>query len=169
VEAVRSVIAGHPGEKGLIHAQNYVIAQALMAGVGSDRLITHGPKDRALVLARFKASADPLVLVSPSMTTGVDLPYEACRFQVVAKLPFPDRGDPQVRRRLEVGPDGTPGGAPGERWYAWATACGLIQACGRGVRAEDDYCATYILDSNLGWFRRAYHNLFPRWFTEAWV
>jgi Rad3-related DNA helicase len=45
----------------------------------------------------------------------------------------------------------------------------LIQAYGRGMRAEDDFCATYILDGNVNMLfnNPLYKALVPRSFKEA--
>ena len=87
----------------------------------------------------MKIVRDPRVLVSPSMSEGVDLPYEKCQFQVIYKIPFPYLGDPQINQRKQQDPS----------WYAYKTIMTLLQAYGRGMRAEDDYCETYILDGNF--------------------
>ena len=34
-------------------------------------------------------------------------------------------------------------------WYGNQMLKTLVQACGRGVRSEDDYCETYILDGSI--------------------
>jgi Rad3-related DNA helicase len=34
-------------------------------------------------------------------------------------------------------------------WYGNQMLKVLVQACGRGVRSEDDYCETYILDGSI--------------------
>jgi Rad3-related DNA helicase len=36
-----------------------------------------------------------------------------------------------------------------KNWYANAMLKTLVQACGRGVRSEDDECETYILDGGI--------------------
>ena len=47
----------------------------------------------------------------------------------------------------------------------------LLQAYGRGMRAEDDYCETYILDGNIKMLfnNRLYKSLVPEFFKEAIV
>ena len=119
----------------------------------------HNPKNREQVLNRFEHSKDPRVLVSPSMSEGVDLPYEKCQFQVIYKIPFPYLGDPQINQRKQQDPS----------WYSYKTIMTLLQAYGRGMRAEDDYCETYILDGNFRMLLRnpLYRNLVPSFFKEA--
>ena len=115
--------------------------------------------NREAVLKHFEEDKNPLVLVSPSMSEGVDLPYDKCRFQIIYKIPFPYLGDKQVFMRQKRD----------KRWYAYKTVMTLMQAYGRGMRAEDDYCATYILDSDIRLLFRSpmYRSLVPEFFKEA--
>jgi Rad3-related DNA helicase len=93
------------------------------------------------------------------MSEGVDLPYDKCRFQVIYKIPFPYLGDKQVNRRQRMD----------QRWYAYKTIMTLMQAYGRGMRAHDDSCYTYILDGNIEMIFRSplYRSLLPEFFKEA--
>ena len=165
LEKINGILAAHPG-RGLVHTSNYQIAEYL-AKYARDRhrLITHTTATRGRALQQLRASPGA-VLVSPSVTTGVDLPYDLCEFQVIAKIPFPDLGDPQTKKRMKLGPDGKPRKAA-QSWYNWTTACRIVQAYGRGMRAPDDNCVTYLLDGNWGWFRPAVKHMLPEWFTEA--
>ena len=110
-------------------------------------------------LQQFEKTDKPMVLISPSMSEGVDLPYEKCQFQIIYKIPFPYLGDKQVNSRKKHDP----------KWYAYKTIMTLIQAYGRGMRAEDDFCATYILDRNIKMLfnNPLYKALIPRSFKEA--
>lgn len=168
VEAVDDILASHEGQRGLIHTASYKVAKYILDhSKHSGRLWTHDAKSRISALEAFKGDAEG-VLVSPSMTTGVDLPYDLCRFQIIAKLSFPDLGDPQVKKRMKLGPDGNPN-PKGQSWYNWTTTCTLVQTYGRGMRAIDDSCETYLLDGNWGWFKHAVREMLPTWFREAIV
>ena len=103
------------------------------------RLIAHNTKNRSEVLNEFRESDDALVLVSPSMDEGVDLPGDECRFQIIYKIPYPDLGSKQVKSRMMI--DG--------EWYDYKTSLRLVQTHGRGMRYEDDYCTTYFIDNRL--------------------
>lgn len=167
VNAVDRILEAHSTEKGLIHTTNYNIAALLTTTCrNKQRLVTHDTKGRGTALDAFKQSNVPLVLVSPSMQTGVDLPYDLCRFIIVAKLPFPNKGDEQVKRRMSLGPDGLPN-KRGQSWYMWQTACTLVQSVGRGMRAPDDACVSYIVDGHFRWFKQAVRGMLPSWFTEV--
>jgi len=161
-KTVKGILDKHPDEKILVHTVSYKVRDYLINKLGSDRLITHAVKDRAQKLQTFKSSPKPLVLLSPSMDRGVDLPDEECRVVVICKMPYPDLGDPQVNKRVHAGKDG-------DNWYAHKTVSTVVQMSGRGVRSEKDFAATYILDRQ---FRRIYddhRSMFPVWFKEAVV
>lgn len=158
---LEEILAKHAGDKGLIHTHNYQCQNYLMSHLNSNRLMSHNSKNREQVLQHFESTVSPAVLVSPSMSEGVDLPYDKCRFQVIYKIPFPYLGDRQVdlRRKTDM------------RWYAYKTVMTLMQAYGRGMRAEDDECYTYILDSNINMLLDSplYRSLLPEFFKEAIV
>ncbi|MFU2192766.1 helicase C-terminal domain-containing protein [Methanobacterium sp. MZD130B] len=156
---LEKILEHHQNEKGLIHTHNYKCQRYIMKHLKNPRLMGHNPKNREQILNRFEHSQEKRVLVSPSMSEGVDLPYEKCQFQVIYKIPFPYLGDPQVNQRKQLDPP----------WYAYKTIMTLLQAYGRGMRAEDDYCETYILDGNFRMLlrNRLYRNLVPNFFKEA--
>ena len=83
-------------------------------------------------------SKEATVLLSPSMTEGVDLKEDLSRFQIICKVPFPYLGDKLVRKKMN-------------KWYWWydlQTAKTIIQSVGRSIRSESDSAVTYILDSS---------------------
>ena len=58
-----------------------------------------------------------------------------------------------------------------QRCYAYKTAMTLVQTYGRGMRADDDSCVTYILDSDIEMLLKSplYKSLIPEFFKEAIV
>lgn len=159
IPVLEKIINYHRYEKGLIHTHNYNCQKYILNKIKNNRLIGHNSSNREYQLRRFEESQENLVLVSPSMGEGVDLPYEKCQFQVIYKIPFPFLGDRQVNQRRKKDP----------KWYAYKTVMTLLQAYGRGMRAEDDYCETYILDGNFRMLLHnpLYRNLVPEFFKEA--
>jgi ATP-dependent DNA helicase DinG len=80
--------------KGVIHTHSYYINQRIsryLTGKFGSRIVTHGqdPLDREKAILRHCASRGASVLVSPSVTEGVDLQGELARFQIVCKVPYP--------------------------------------------------------------------------------
>ena len=159
-KAVQAILEKHPDEKILIHTVSYKIRDFLVKNVKTNRFITHTGADRVEQLDTFKKSDRPLVLLSPSMDRGVDLPEEECRVVVICKMPYPYLGDPQINKRIHASKDGN-------NWYAHKTVSAVIQMAGRGVRSEKDYAATYILDEQFGRLYREHGTMFPKWFKEA--
>jgi Rad3-related DNA helicase len=151
----------HPEEKGLVHAHSYAIAERLREhlenfGVGA-RVRGHDSDNRDAALSGWTRSSGADVFVSVKMEEALDLNGDLCRWQVLCKAPYPNTRDSRVARRLEDGQWG---------WYYRTALRTVIQACGRVVRAPDDYGATYLADTSLlDLFERARHDM-PDWFAE---
>ena len=139
IELINEILERHENEKGIIHTVSAKCMDFIMDNIKSDRLMAHDTRNRAEQLERFKSSADPLVLVSPSMDEGVDVPGDLCRFQIIYKIPYPDLGDKQIYSRMELD----------SHWYDYKTSLRLVQTHGRGMRYDDDYCTTYFIDNRF--------------------
>ena len=155
------LMAEHPDEKGLIHAHSYDIAERLTERLGefgvAARVRRHDKRNRDDELEAWKASPDPEVFVSVKMEEALDLKGDLCRWQVVCKAPYRNTNDSRVARRLEDGQ---------WAWYHRTALRTVIQACGRVVRAPDDYGATYLADASLlDLFERAAADT-PGWFRD---
>lgn len=159
IPVLRDILNRHKDEKGLVHTNSYKCQQYITDHIKDQRILSHTPKNREETLDEFEKSKNPYVLVSPSMSEGVDLPYEKCEFQVIYKVPYPYLGDKQINERKNMDPE----------WYAYKTVMTLLQAYGRGMRAENDHCDTYILDKNIQTLLRnkMYRKLVPKFFREA--
>lgn len=158
---IERIIDHHAGQNGIIHTVSYTMAKAIRDRLDSrfsDRVRIHeGGVSRAQAIADFRR--DGGVILSPSMTTGIDLPYDGCRWQILVKIPFADKSDPVLKRQLEVD--------LGKKLYTADTAVTMAQAYGRIMRAADDWGTTYLLDSNYQWFKGAAGRALPEWFREA--
>ncbi|MDE0090309.1 MAG: ATP-dependent DNA helicase [Thaumarchaeota archaeon] len=77
------------------------------------------------------------VLLSSSLWEGVDLKDDMSRFQIIAKVPYPNYSEERTRAKMRKFP----------RWYASRTLTKLLQGLGRSVRSEQDWARTYILDA----------------------
>jgi Rad3-related DNA helicase len=107
IPILQEILKKHEGDKGLIHTHSYKCQQYITNNLYNSRLVSHTSKNREQVLNFFEKDENPLVLVSPSMSEGVDLPYDKCRFQVIYKVPFPYLGDKQVNMRMKGIKNGT--------------------------------------------------------------
>ena len=161
VAEIADLFESHPCDKGVIHAHSYRIASYIARNLPprlASRLIAHySPTGREAALERHLLSSEPTVLLTPSMTEGIDLVDDLARWQVICKIPYPYLGDPQVARRKEIDP----------AWYAWRTCLTIVQAYGRSVRGPDDFAVTYVMDGDFELFVRRQERRLPEWFLAA--
>jgi Rad3-related DNA helicase len=164
-DAIIRDLRANSSHRVLVHTVSYALADHLyqqIAGVVDRPVVTyHGAAERESAL-QFYLRSDNAVLLAPSMGRGVDLPDDACRVQMICKVPYPYVKDRQVNKRLYS--------QGGRLWYAVQTVRELVQMCGRAIRSENDWAVTYIYDSDFNtnlWARN--RNLFPDWFREAIV
>lgn len=137
---VKQILEEHKGDKGIIHTHTQYIADYIRENVKSDRLLCREPgvKNEEL-LDLHKDSDKATVLVSPSMSYGVDLKGDLARFQILLKAPWLPTKDVRVEKMMNLD----------KNWYGNKMLCTLVQACGRGVRSKNDECITYILDGSI--------------------
>lgn len=144
--------------KGIVHTTSFERAKYLQTySRFSSRLLLNESGTTRDCVTQFKASKSPLVLVSPSITTGYDFPYEDCEFQVIGKIPFPDLRGKANKVKAQRN----------KEWAGYMAAQVMVQASGRGMRAADDQCETFIVDGNFGWWYRAHKKFTPKWWQEA--
>ena len=149
--------------KVLVHTVSYDLTAYLSSALERPVFSYCDSRGRSRAINDYMAS-DGGVLLAPSLDRGIDLPGDLCRCVVVCKVPYPSLGDKQVAARLY----GT--GASGRLWYQVETIRSLVQMTGRGMRSEDDYCESYILDSQFvtNVYRRN-RALIPSWWREALI
>jgi ATP-dependent DNA helicase DinG len=161
-DALSQVISNHPENRILVHTVSYDLNRFLVdrLSTSTSRLVTYSTsaeKQRAIDRYLYTETS---VLLAPSLDRGIDLPQDDCRVIVVCKIPFPNLGDKQVSAKLHS--------SGGRLWYTVKTVRSLVQMTGRGMRSEDDFCSSYILDASFitNIWRRNRH-LLPIWWKEA--
>lgn len=106
----------------------------------------------------FEHSKDPTsVLLSSSLWEGVDLKDELSRFQIIAKVPYPNYTEKRIKAKMDKFP----------LWYTSQTLTKILQGFGRSIRSEKDWAKTYVLDKAINnvFFKaqsmipRAYHDV----------
>jgi Rad3-related DNA helicase len=165
-EALLKVASLHPNDKILVHTVSYALNKTLETCLNNSqhylRTVSYhsaGEKQKAIDRYLYTPSS---ILLAPSLDRGIDLPGDDCRVIVIAKIPFPSLGDKQISTRLYS--------KGGQNWYSVKTIRSLIQMSGRGMRSAEDYCETYILDSNfIDMVWRKNKHLLPGWWKEALV
>jgi ATP-dependent DNA helicase DinG len=159
VTAVKAILEDHKGEKGIIHASTYKIANYLNDNIGDKRLLIHTSENRDEILEKHKRSKQPTVIISPSMTEGIDLKDDLSRFQILVKVPFPYFGSPLVKKKA----------SKYDWWYGYATAKTVVQSVGRSVRNDKDVAITYIMDGSWDWFYSKNERFFSEDFKQCLI
>ncbi|HZD33730.1 MAG TPA: ATP-dependent DNA helicase [Nitrososphaeraceae archaeon] len=159
--AVDNIMAIHNKHKGIIHTTSYEQLNFIKDNISKDnarRLIVTDPEiQRDEVVQEHFYAKKPTVLISPSLHTGLDLKEDLSRFQIITKVPYPNKSDRWINAKRNKVPE----------WYYWQTALKLVQAYGRSVRSKDDWAKTYILDSAFQYFLRKNKEILPSWFIKA--
>lgn len=160
IRDVDGIMKKHEKEKGLIYTHTYKICNEICDGVGvvnRMRLRSHESFNRDIVLVQFIEDRENSVLISPSISEGVDLKDDLARFIIITKIPYAFLGDAQIKARMERD----------REWYVWKTALKLVQIMGRGIRHEKDYCSIYVLDSDIENFINNNRKLFPDYIIKS--
>lgn len=145
-------------KRGIIHTVSYKRRDQLLDITRNRlRMMTHNRHNTREVVEEFKKSKPGTVLVSPSMTTGWDFPYEECEFQIILKIGFPDTRSKVMKARC----------SSDKELSGYMAMVDLVQTVGRGMRAEDDMCETIILDDSITWFLDRYKKFAPKWFLQS--
>jgi ATP-dependent DNA helicase DinG len=159
--AIDNLMTIHRKHKGIIHTTSYEQLNFIMENISkcnARRLIVTDPEiQRDEVIQEHTCTKKPTVLISPSLHTGIDLKEDLSRFQIITKVPYPNKSDRWINAKR--GKDA--------EWYYWQTGLKLVQAYGRSIRSKDDWARTYILDSAFQYFLRKNSSILPDWFLKA--
>ena len=79
----------------------------------------------------------------PTLQTGLDLNGDLSRFQIITKVPYPNKSD------------------------YWQTSLKLAQAYGRSIRSKEDWANICILDSAFNYFLKRNAGILSDWFLQA--
>ena len=159
----------HKNDNGIIHTGSFAIAKWLIKELNNmvpHRIMHHAPdeegnaENRDLIISEFTEKSDlPMLLISPSITEGLDLYDERARFSITMKVPFPNISDAWVKRRMNIS----------NEWYKRQALIQIIQSTGRIVRNKDDWGVNYIIDESFINLYRTMNEFFPEWWKESLV
>lgn len=170
ISRIDEIISRRLDRRGVIHSVSYDRRDLILARSRYARhMLTHSPGSEAAMeqLRRFRNTPPPVILLSPSITTGVDLPFEACEYQIICKVPFPDTRSKIVQARVgRLAPRGSPERAAGREFEIYSTVQTLVQETGRGMRAATDQCENFVIDSQIDWIERWHKKLIPLWWRR---
>jgi ATP-dependent DNA helicase DinG len=147
----------HSNSKGIIHTHTLAITEKLKKHLKGGRFLfrDNNSTNDEILLEHFE-SPEPTILVSPSLTFGIDLKDELGRFCIVFKLPYPPLFNKRIKRLFDQD----------KVWYINSMLNGLVQMCGRCTRSEKDFSDTYILDGNIKHILFKNKGRLPKYFVE---
>lgn len=146
-EMIYYIMNKYSDKRGIIQTGSYENAQEIYNSAPpqlKSRLQLYGSSSEKNWSIEMHKAIDNSVLIGPTLTEGVDLPDDLCRFIIIAKVPYPNLKDKLVKAKMKLFP----------KWYDSETANSIIQGIGRGNRNPSDWCVTYILD---GCFNNLYN------------
>jgi Rad3-related DNA helicase len=133
----------HKDEKGIVQTGSFAFSNYLFENAPKElrrrMLIYNDSKIKGDLIYEYKNSKNK-ILIGPSLTTGISLDGDLCRYLIVMKVPYPNLGDKLVKAKMEKS----------QLWYTNSTIVTLQQGFGRGVRFNGDYCISYVLDGCFG-------------------
>ena len=110
-------------------------------------LLVHGEESRDALLARFRDSGQAILLGTASFWEGVDVPGNALRGLVIAKLPFRVPTEPVTAAQCEA--IVARGGDPFAEYMLPHASLRLKQGFGRLIRTSTDRGVVVIADSRI--------------------
>lgn len=146
VTDIGNIIKNHSSmnESGIILVPSYKMIDDIKLGLRRLKLpvkIFIHTKDNKLtdVIDAFKDYQKPAVLLSPAIFEGIDFSDDTSRYQIIIKAPYPSLGDKRMKLIANKYQD----------VYRTITMMKIVQGIGRSVRNAEDWCMTYILDTNI--------------------
>lgn len=140
IEDIEAIARHYEDNRGIIHTHTHLIAKEILDLAEDDvvaRMLYQEDfgNDRGALVEEFKRRPNAII-VAPRMYEGLDCPDDVARWQVLCKMPYPDMGNPQQRKRIEQM----------ALYFPHYTTTRIVQAWGRIVRHANDWGHTFILD-----------------------
>lgn len=155
---VNQIIEDRLDRKGLIHGRSYDRCREIMErSLWREFMISHSSsRDKQEAVTKYLSSDSPAILVSPSVEEGHDFKGDACRYQILLKVPYTDTRSPVMKERVKQN----------KKYGYFKAAEKILQQYGRSNRSERDWSETFILDDHWEYFQRVV--TFPDYFKKAW-
>jgi ATP-dependent DNA helicase DinG len=148
VDAVRPVLEASGGRAFLLFASHRALREtAELLRDGPWPLFVQGEAPRSVLLERFRASGNGVLLGAASFREGVDVAGDALSVVVIDKLPFASPDDPVFEARLDAIRRG--GGNPFRDEQLPQAVIALKQGVGRLIRTETDRGVFVLCDPRL--------------------
>lgn len=168
VVKIKEITDQHHDESGIIHTSSFKMSEWLveeLSTIVKHDILHHNPslkgvtRDQVIDEYMRVAKTTPTILVSPSITEGLDLVEDLARWSVIMKLNYPNMQDAWIKRRMELS----------KEWYNRLTMLSVIQAAGRIVRSKDDWGVTYVTDSSFNYLYYQMYKQIPEWWHEGLI
>ncbi len=163
LKQIEAILRLRSNQKGIIvltsYSQMEYILENISQGVRS-RLVPIERNQDKFEIIREHRDMENSVLISPGLESGVNLPDEDSRFQIIVKAPYyPTVDDKRMKKIYES--------ESNHRRYYLKSAFRLLQMAGRSIRHVDDHAMTYVLDSKAERMVHYQRNDLPKWFLDA--
>lgn len=157
VNKIKQICDFHKDAKGVIHTHTMEITEYIKTRLHGERfLFRELASKNEDILKEHSSSSKPTVLVSPSLSFGIDLKDELARFQIIVKLPYLPLSSKRVKKLFELD----------KNWYIDKMLNAMVQATGRATRSKNDYSVTYILDGNIVDVIKTHKHRLPKYFID---
>jgi len=157
IEKIQKISSIFNDVKGLIHAPSYDAARQIVNALGHGRFVTHESEDFQTRLETFFEAEGNQVFISPVCQQGVDFKQDRSRFQILLRVPYGSTSDEFINYKVK---NDFP-------WYNYQALIVFGQQLGRVNRSEDDYGATFLLDSRFNKFISRNQKVLPDWVQKA--
>jgi ATP-dependent DNA helicase DinG len=164
IKTIDRILDEHSGERGLILTSSVPRCQKILRYLSPKntrriRICHSTNKDGKTQDEIISDHAnDPTgVLLSSSLWEGVDLKDDLSRFQIIAKIPYPNYKEKRIKAKMDKFPS----------WYTSQTLTKLLQGFGRSVRSEDDWATTYVLDGAVSHVLFKAQNMIPKAYYDV--
>jgi len=98
------------------------------------------------------------IIISSSLSEGVDLKYDVARVQILVKMPIPDTRKDAYTRWMK---------SKDSKIYNYYIAQKMVQISGRICRTHDDVGVTIVLDRRGITHLKKYKDLYPKYYLSA--
>jgi Rad3-related DNA helicase len=155
---LEQIVELHKNEKGIIHTHTGTITKEVKKRFGKNKrfLFREEGVTNDDIVKQHMESDEPTILVSPSLSMGLDLKGDDGRWFAVLKLPYLPLNDKRIKRRCD----------DDFRWYNSEMLKMLIQQCGRCTRSKTDESVGYILDGAAFKAFSMNRKILPKYFID---
>ncbi|MFC0677157.1 ATP-dependent DNA helicase [Lysobacter korlensis] len=148
IDAVRPVLDASGGRAFILFASHRALREAAqLLREGPWPLFVQGEAPRPVLLERFRASGNGVLLGAASFREGVDVAGDALSVVIIDKLPFAAPDDPVFDARLDA--IRRNGGNPFRDEQLPQAVIALKQGAGRLIRSEHDRGVLVLCDPRL--------------------